>query len=455
MGKLRAGAAASNITPPLGVSLNGGMTDRKATHIHDELHARCLVLDDGRTRLAFVVCDSCMIDRELMDAAKAQLAQQGVIDADRILISATHTHSAPTSVGVFQSDPEPEYREFLQRRIVDGVIRAVNNLEPAKLAWAVGQEPGQVFNRRWYMKPGTIPTDPFGKNTDRVKMNPPRASENLLEPAGTTDPDVSVISVTSPEGRPIGLLGNYSLHYVGGTGAGHVSADYFGLFAQRMQALLNADRLDPPFVGIMSNGTSGDINNVNFRQVADRTAPYVRMQRVAHDVAYAAYQALLKAEYHDDITLDSRQELLTLGRRLPQPDEVARAKYILSQAPQGKQLRGLEQIYARETVLMADWPPTIEIVLQAHRIGEAAICAIPCETFVEIGLSLKEKSPFKPTFTIELANGYAGYLPTEEQHKLGGYETWRARSSFLEEPAAGKIQAVLEKLLNDLHHARA
>lgn len=455
MGKLRAGAAASNITPPLGVSLNGGMNDRKATHIHDDLHARCLVLDDGSTRLAIVVCDSCMLDRELMDAAKAQIAQQGVVDAERILISATHTHSAPTSVGVFQSDPEPEYREFLQRRIVDGVVRAANNLEPAKLAWAVGKEPGQVFNRRWYMKPGTIPADPFGKTTDRVKMNPPRASENLLEPAGKIDPDVSVISVTSPEGRPIGLLGNYSLHYVGGTGGGHVSADYFGLFAQRMQALLNADRLDPPFVGIMSNGTSGDINNVNFRQAPDRVAPYVQMQRVAHDVAYAAYQALQQAEYQDDITLDARQELLTLGRRLPQPEEINRAKYILSQVPKGQSLRGIEQVYARETVLMADWPKTIEIVLQAMRIGDAAICAIPCETFVEIGLNLKEKSPFDPTFTIELANGYAGYLPTEEQHKLGGYETWRARSSFLEEAAAGKIQATLEKLLKQLNSKRA
>ena len=85
MAKFRAGAAASNITPALGVSLNGGMGDRTANHVHDELHARCLVLDDGQTRLAIVVCDSCMLDRELLDAAKASLAGQGVVDAERIL----------------------------------------------------------------------------------------------------------------------------------------------------------------------------------------------------------------------------------------------------------------------------------------------------------------------------------------------------------------------------------
>ncbi len=450
MGKLRAGAATSNITPRIGVSLNGGMSDRTATHVHDDLHARCLVLDDGGTRLAYVVCDSCMLDRELMDAAKQQLARQGVVDADHICISATHTHSAPTSVGVFQSDPDEAYRQFLMPRIVDGVIRATNNLEPAKVAWAVGEESGQVFNRRWKMKRGAIGIDPFGRETDTVRMNPPRGSSDLIEPAGPIDPAVSVIAATSLEGRPIGLLGNYSLHYVGGTGPGHVSADYFALFAERMQTLLNADRLDPPFVGMMSNGTSGDINNVNFRQPQPGSPAYVQMRRVAYQVATVAHQALLQATWHDNITLDARQALLTLNRRLPADDEIARAKFILSQAPAGKQLSAREQIYARETALMADWPATIEIVLQAHRIGEVGIATTPCETFVEIGQNIKEMSPFPVTFTIELANGYAGYLPTEAQHKLGGYETWRARSSFLEPAAAGKIEATLKDLFQQL-----
>ena len=82
---------------------------------------------------------------------------------------------------------------------------------------------------------------------------------------------------------------------------------------------------------------------------------------------------------------------------------------------------------------------------QTMRIGDLSIAAIPCEVFAEIGLDIKAKSPFKPTFTIELANGYNGYLPTPEQHKLGGYETWRARSSYLEVDASTRIaKAVME-----------
>ena len=152
--QLKAGAATSNITPRLGVSINGGMSDRRATHIHDELHARCLVLDDGKTRLAFAVCDMCMIPREVMDEAKQIVNQTTGLPVENMLISATHTHEAPTAAGVFQSDPDPEYPKFLATRIADGIRRAINNLEPAKIGWGVGKEPTQVFNRRWFMKPG-------------------------------------------------------------------------------------------------------------------------------------------------------------------------------------------------------------------------------------------------------------------------------------------------------------
>jgi neutral ceramidase len=446
--KFLAGAATSNITPPLGVSLNGGMTDRRAAHIHDELHARCLVLDDGETRIALAVCDSCMIPRELCDVAKHLAHEWTGPPPDRILVAATHTHTAPTVAGVFQSEPDEEYEEFLVKRIADGIRRAVNNLSPAKVGWAVGHEPTQVFNRRWHMNEGGIEANPFG-GFDKVRMNPPRASKILKEPAGPTDPEVCLLSVVSPEGRPIALLANYSLHYVGGTGPDDVSADYFAVFADRIQQLLSADRQDPPFVGIMTNGTSGDINNIDFRRAGDRAAPYEQMRRVAHIVADAAHAAVKTIKYHDWAPLGMRETRLRLARRLPAKGDIGRAKAILAKA-RGEQLTVLPEIYARETVLMESWPKEIEIILQALRIGDLGIAAIPCEVFVEIGLAIKKHSPFRPTFTIELANGYAGYLPTVAQHALGGYETWRARSSFLEVEAELKIREKVLELLRML-----
>src|SRR5262245_27891503 len=154
----RAGAFAMDITPTkLPISVNGGMQDRQATAVHDRLHARCLVLDDGKTRLAIVVCDSCMIPREIIDEARSLTRKATGIRPDRILISATHTHTAPTSSGVFQSDPDPDYVKYLPRQIAKGIERAVANLAPAHIGWAVGRDPTQVFNRRWFMKEGTVP----------------------------------------------------------------------------------------------------------------------------------------------------------------------------------------------------------------------------------------------------------------------------------------------------------
>src|SRR5262249_21135911 len=129
----RAGAATSNISPWLGLSINGGMHDNKVQHVHDELHARALVLDDGKTRLAFVVCDSCMIAREIVDDAKRQIQERSGIAPDHVLISATHSHSCPASTEAFQSDPDESYRRFLATRIADAVRRSVNNLSPARI----------------------------------------------------------------------------------------------------------------------------------------------------------------------------------------------------------------------------------------------------------------------------------------------------------------------------------
>jgi hypothetical protein len=448
-GPLRAGVATSVITPRLGTSINGGMRDRRAAHIHDELHARCLVLDNGQERIALAVCDSCMIPRAVIDAAKAEAQERTGIPADHMLVCATHTHSAPTASPVFQSDPDPAYTRFLAGRIADGIRRAHNNLAPARLGWAVGTEPTCVFNRRWHMKPGTIPPDPFGGRTDRVKMNPPAGSANLLEPAGPTDPDVPVIALQRADGTPLALLATYSLHYVGGTGAGHISADYFGMFCDRMQHLIGADRLDPPFVAMLTNGTSADINNINFRKKRTRVPPYAQMRAVAHTVAGAAHRAYRTITYRDRIPLAVRQRTLKLGVRRPTEAELERARAILARA-EGPVLRSLEEVYARETVLLAEYPPAVELVLQTLRIGDVAICAIPCEVFVEIGRELRRRGPLSYTYTVQLANGYNGYLPTVEQHRLGGYETWRARSSYLEVEAAPRITAALGAMLDEL-----
>ena len=448
-GQLRAGAAVVDITPALGVA-NGGVIARggPVTHIHDELHARCLVLDDGATRLAIAICDMRMLGGEVVARAKSLAGEATGLAPENILIAATHTHAAPAMVGIHPEPRDRAYAEFVARRIADGITRAGHHLAPAKVGWGFGSAPQHVHNRRWFMKPVAIAANPFGGGGDEVKMNPPRGTD-LLKPAGPVDPQVSVLDVRHTDGRPLALLANYGLHYVGGYQAGHVSADYFGLFADRVQGLLGADRQHPPFVAMMSNGTSGDVSNNDFRAKPERLPAWVKMQRVANDLAGKVAKVVGNIGHHATAPLAATATELQLGVRRPDDARLAWARRTLANDTDPKRLTRPE-IYAQEALALAKFPARVPVVLQAFRIGDLRIITVPCEMFAETGLALKQEAGLGPLFIIELANGYRGYLPTPRQHEWGGYETWPARSSYLEVQAAPKIRAALLGLLSKL-----
>jgi neutral ceramidase len=451
--KFLAGAATSNITPPLGTPVVGGFRPYPADHVHDELHARCLVLDNGEARLAFVVCDLLGANQIVFDEARRLVTAETGLPGAHLFMSCTHTHSAGSVLGAdrFSARPElDEYQRFVARRIADGVRRAIKNLAPAQIGWAVGHEPREVFNRRWFMKPGTMPKNPFGETTDAVKMNPPRASKDLDRPSGPTDPEITLIAVRTPGGRPISLLASYSLHYVGGVRGADISADYYGMFCDRMHQLLNVDRQDPPFVAMLANGTSGNINNIDFSKPAEKHAPYEKMHIVADRVADAAHKAYTTIQWKDWVPLKGQFETLDIAYRHPTAEQLARAKAILAE-PKSKDgaALSLEEIYADRVVRVSESPQRLALPLQAMRIGDLAIGGVPGEVFVETGLAFKERSPFKPSLIISLNNGYYGYIPTPEHHKLGGYETWLG-TNRLEVDASTKILDHLLKMVGGL-----
>lgn len=446
-GGLRAGAATSNITPPLGQPIVGGWASPGATHIHDELHARCIVLERGGTRIAFAVCDNVGIPREVFDQARALVVAETGLPPSHLLMSATHTHSATSARGKSPvgGDPLSDYSKFLARRIADGVRRAINLLEPAQIAWGAVDAPEHVFNRRWHMKPGPELDNPFG-GRDTVRMNPPRSHPNLTKPAGPTDPEVSFIYVRTRAGRPMALLANYSLHYVGGVPRGHVSADYFAIFARRVGELLGASDSEPPFVGIMTNGTSGDINNIDFTGKRPRRKPYEQMTLVATDVAAKVAGAVKGLEFRDDVPLAAAMKELTLAVRKPSPEWLERARAIVDRPEGTKPAHRHEEAYARRALSLQQAPAEVSVPLQALRIGDLTVAAIPFEVLVEIGLDLKKRAPLGRHFTISLANGSYGYLPPPEQHELGGYETWLG-TNRVEIAASRKIAATLVEMM--------
>jgi hypothetical protein len=445
-GALRAGAAAVDVAPrKFPVVVNGGFLQAQAMRVNDPIQAKCLVLDDGTTRLAIVVVDSCMMPRELLDRAKALAREKTGIPTDRMLISATHTHSAPSVMGALGTPPDADYVEILPARIAESIERAHRNLEPARVGWGAVDDYEHTHCRRWIRRPDKLIEDPFGQKTVRANMHPGYQNPDAIAPSGPVDPGLTVLSVQSRAGRPIAVLANYSMHYYG---ASPISADYYGRFATALARRIGAvdNAREPPFVSIMSQGTSGDQMWMDYGQPKKDPGLDAYADAVA---AYAerAYRGI--TTYQGTVSLAMAETTLVLGRRVPDEKRLAWAKSIVAQM-KGRDLpRSLPEVYAREAIYLHD-EPRRELKLQAIRIGGLGITAIPNEVYAITGLKLKGQSPFATTMNIELANGSEGYIPTPEQHALGGYTTWPARTAGLEVQAEPKIVAAVLGLLEEV-----
>jgi len=465
----RAGAFALDINPPrLPVHVLGMFTDRQANQVQDDLFARCLVLDDGTERLALVLVDSCMMPRDLVDEAKTLAAQQTGIRPERMLISATHTHSAPAAMPGLGTPADVEYARFLRGRIAEGIAGAARRLEPARIGWTVIAAPEHTHTRRWIYRPDRLLTDPFGERSVRANMHPGYVNPDAIEPAGPSDPDITVLAVQSRRGRPLALFANYSMHYYDSP---MLSADYFGKFAARLTELigpgpepasasdsgapgaaqavseakaeaagLEASRAGP-WVAMMSQGTSGDQMWMDYGRPANPPGLVAYAEAIAQRV-HTAYQSI---RYHEWVPLGMREARLKLRFRLCDEGRLAWAQRLVGEM-NGRLPRNLPEVYAYEQVYLHARPEA-ELILQAVRIGELGITACPNEVYAITGLKLKTQSPFEATCNVTLANGSEGYIPPPEQHLLGGYTTWAARTAGLEVGAEPKIVETLLTLL--------
>jgi len=436
----RAGAYAMDVTPTnFPVTVNGGFLATSANQVSDPLHVRWLVLDDGLTRVALGVLDTCLLPAEFADAVKTRAQEATGIPPERIMLSATHTHSAPSLMQVLGTPPDAHYPAFALPRIVEGLKRAVGNLAPARVGWAVAQAPDHTHTRVWIRRPDKMLTDPFGGVTVRANMHPGYQNPDVIGPSGPSDPALTLLAVQSPEGRPVAVLANYSMHYFGSQA---VSADYYGAFASQLGPLIGgATNGASAFVGIMSQGTSGDQHWMDYSQ-AKRT---VSRDAYAGELARLAAEAYKGIAFQEWVPLSMRQKTLRLGTRQPDAERLAWARDVAGKM--GDRLaKNQAEVYARE-LLWLKGHPARDMKLQALRVGGLGIAMWPCEVFALHGLQVKAQSPLQPTMNIGLANAEEGYILPPELHPLGGYNTWPCRSAMLETGAGPKMVEALTALL--------
>jgi neutral ceramidase len=447
---LKAGVAKVNVTPVLGTVMNGDFVNHYAQRIHSHLFAKALVLSNTEKVMAFVVVDICMMDKEFVDQVKSQITDGLGILRENIIISSTHTHGSPSIAGLLLASLDLVYRNKLAKKILEAVKIAKENTKGAKFAYGSVQAPEHLLCRRYLMQDDYISINPVTGLADKVKTNPGGAEDKIIKSIAPIDPELSFIAIKSIDDEWISLLANYSLHYVGDWADGTITSDYFGEFAKALQTELNAG---DDFLGIMTNGTSGDVNIWDFKNPERYPKEFhrkselignelaIKIVAVVHDLVWDTSPLL--SGICKDITVKTRKPK---KEELPYYEEIVERSKFETIITLDDDTR--KQIYAREQLLLSEYTDEIAFPIQVLKIGDCTIGALGGEFFSETGLNLKKTNSAKPYFTITIANGYVGYVPPKHEIEKGGYETWRCRTSFLAEDAEEIISNELKALIN-------
>lgn len=408
MSQLTAGAAQLDITPGLGAHLVGYFNDRVATNIIDPLQAKAIVLRNDETTIGFVICDLITVPGSVVNAAKAIIAERAGVAPENILIAGTHTHTGPAISSALGTPAEEGYADWVATRIADSFMLALGRLQPAQVAHGAGACTGEVHNRRWHMKDGT------------VRMNPGHQNPDALRPAGPTDPQLGLMVLRTLQGSPIAALGNLSLHYVGVREDHNViCADYFAAFGRSLNRCAGAQ-----FVCPMANGTFGDVNNIDAanpdRVSSGITSQIERVGNVVAAEAWRVWNSLREDGFRSDVPLGAKLTKINFPARCPSEEELAAARALLESGDKSDEM---EWVYANEIVLCAEAPKEWPVPIHSLRIGDLGIVGLPGEVFTEIGLDIKARSPFAQTMNIGIANATVGYVATDRALGEGSYET--------------------------------
>jgi len=437
---LRTGVAEIDYTPAPGLPLMGNFRDDyTARGVHDPLCARALVFENqAGERAALLSADICMLNRENVAYIRRCASRESSIPPGRILVAATHTHSAPApmQLGSLPKSPDADTEQFLSR-IAQAVPEAARRLEEAELTAGAVIENRLSYNRRLLCKDG------------RTHMNWEHLDPDfVVQPLGEVDYELRVLGVNAVR-TPRAALVYFGLHPAILAGDNWLySADFPGYLAAAMRQLHG-----PDFVTAYFNGCCGNVNHLDYR---DRTMGrgYTMTQRVGYMLAVDACQALQSAAPIAGDELAVSSERAGLVRHKINEQELAWCRKVIQELAGGHakgQVDGLPDEYWAVTRLrmheMQHDDDFVEVMV--IRLGDAAIVGLPGEIFCEYGMEIKRRSPARHTFVVELANDAIGYIPTREAFAQGGYEPTPG-ATFYTEDAGERLKASALRQLHTL-----
>jgi neutral ceramidase len=432
------GVAQIDITPPVGAPLAGYYYKRDATGVHDPLHAKAMVLEQGGVKIAMAALDLVSLPRDVVESARAMVQQRIGLAPDHVMISATHAHTTPvilTNPSRYNLEGKDkqiaqEYTDSLGGKIADAIVQANAKLEPVTMKVAVGKDTTLSFNRRFFMKDGTIGWNPG-------KLNP-----KIALPAGPVDPGVPVLYFESPDGnKPIAAYVNFGLHQ-DTTGGLEISADFSYTLGEVLK-LVNG----PGFFPMFTIGAAGNVVHLDVSR-PDLQRSYQEASRIGAVLAGDVLKVIQAAPAVNFSQIRVSDEILHFPVPHYTQDEIdwATRTQATYSTPQAAPFLELVKA-ARMLELNARHGKPLDAEVQVFTLGDkVAIVGFPGEMFAEFGLQLKQDSPFPVTILAEQANGALVYIPNQIAYEEGNYEPTAAR---LPRGAGEKlVNSALDQLLN-------
>jgi neutral ceramidase len=433
----RAGRAKVVITPPVGAVMGNSYGVTVSTGVSSNLHAKAVVVEVDGAKAAIVGCDLISLHRPIVEKARALIAAKTGLAPDRVILAATHCHAGPQThplLYVLATEEAQKiseaYVDKLPGMIAESVRLAEADLQLARLSVARGREDAISFNRRYLRADGT------------VTMGGP--ATGVIRRTGPIDPEVGVVYLETPTGAPLATIVNFALHVAIVTG-NKFSADYPHTLSETLARVKGEGMLT-----LFLNGMSGNINHVDVLRQGPRLSGEAEAARVGTVLAAAvlkAYQSLAPVDLSPFRAVSRPVRVPVLPA--PSKERLAAAHAILQRWGKGAAFNDV--IHAWRDIDLAEygrdgfWDSEVQAITFGR---DLAIVGFPGDSFVELGLFMKQNSPYAFTFVSEQsANGSLSYIPNEKAFPEKAYEVESARVA----PGGGEVLATAaSRLLTEL-----
>ena len=389
-----------DITPPLGCYIPGHYKDIRAIDVADKIFAKATVIENDGNLAALVCVDAVTLPAEMHDIVTKRVFEYTGIKSDRVCICCNHSHSgAPIEstpdIGCFADEA---YKDIFFRLTADAIILAYKRLDDAEVSFANTEVSGFAFNRTFILDDGSYVTHGRGKT-------------NIVSNFGKLDHELGVL-MFEKDGNPIGAIINYSCHQCCmNQMCNQYSGDFASIISKELKKVYGTD-----FVSIFLEGCCGDVNHVN--PDINVPIPDTLYIDIGKKLAAGVIEALKNAVPTTG-TVDVVKQPITIPKRNPDND------FVKGKIEEYLGMNNLTRMRNMLYYLSANKSLEETVYVQAIRIGDTCIYALPGEIFAETGLKVKAQSPFKYNLVSELSNTRTGYIPPKraygEHDKL--YET--------------------------------